>query len=657
MSLKSKLLYEFGGFRFDPAERLLTSEGTPIPLAPKAFDVLLLLVQNGSRLTTKEELMRRVWPDSFVEEANLTVNISALRKVLGTGPGGQHYIETVPKNGYRFVMPIRELRDSDLLLPAARVGAILSDSNRAGPKLVESTSAADVALPAVAPAQAPTASVRLPYWVGSAVLVVIAVAFWIYLAHRREPVARPPARELRSLAVLPFQNLTKDTRDDFLGFSLADAVITKLGYVNNLIVRPSYAVKKFASPDLDIARSAAELNADTLLTGTFLHDGSDLRIACQLIDVKTQNLLWKGAFDLKYDHLLTVHDNVAQRIIKGLELTLTPSEAERLKPDQEVNPLAYEFYLRGVDLYAKNDFALAIKMLEKSAVMAPGYALTWAHLGKAYTANASFQFGGREQYREAESAFERALFLHPDLIEARVYMANMFTDTGRVEKAVPLLREALRENPNRAEIHWELGYAYRFGGMLQESVAECERARQLDPGVKIHSSTLNTYLYLEEFDKFLNSLPKTDDVALIAFYRGFGEYYKGNMEPARKEFDRAFELDASLLQAQIGKALSLRMQNQVPQAGDALRSIESKIAARNVGDAEAMYKIAQAYASLPDKRSALRVLKLSIDSGFFPYPYIASDSLLASLRPAKEFSELVEGARQRHERFKAAFFQ
>ena len=175
MPLKSKLLYEFGAFRFDPAERLLTSEGTPIPLAPKAFDVLLLLVQNGSRLTTKEELMRRVWPDSFVEEANLTVNISALRKVLGTGPGGQHYIETVPKNGYRFVMPIRELRDSDLLVPAARVGAMLSDSNMAGPKLVESTSSADVALPAAGPARAPTASARLPYWVGSVVLVVIAV--------------------------------------------------------------------------------------------------------------------------------------------------------------------------------------------------------------------------------------------------------------------------------------------------------------------------------------------------------------------------------------------------------------------------------------------------------------------------------------------------
>src|SRR5882724_561334 len=108
MSVENKLLYEFGRFRFDPADRLFSSDGVPIPLAPKAFEVLLVLVQNGSRLTTKEELMRKVWPDSFVEDANLTVNISSLRRLLGEGPGGPQYIETVPKNGYRFVMPVRE---------------------------------------------------------------------------------------------------------------------------------------------------------------------------------------------------------------------------------------------------------------------------------------------------------------------------------------------------------------------------------------------------------------------------------------------------------------------------------------------------------------------------------------------------------------------
>src|SRR6202007_3026336 len=111
---------------------------------------------------------------------------------------------------------------------------------------------------------------------------------------------------------------------------------------------------------------------------------------------------------------------------------------------------------------------------QKSTQLAPDYALTWANLGKAYTANASFQFGGGEQYLKAQNAFERALALQPDQIDARIYMANMFTDTGRVEKAVPLLRYAFETNPNHAEVHWELGYAYRFAGMLRESVLESE---------------------------------------------------------------------------------------------------------------------------------------------------------------------------------------
>jgi tetratricopeptide (TPR) repeat protein len=183
---------------------------------------------------------------------------------------------------------------------------------------------------------------------------------------------------------------------------------------------------------------------------------------------------------------------------------------------------------------------MAIKMLERSTESAPRYAPSWANLGKSYSANASFQLAGAPHYRKAQAAFERALAIEPNELEARIYMANLLTDTGRVEQAVPLLREALKTNPNHAEIHWELGYAYRFAGMLPESVSECERARQLDPGVKLNSSALNGYLYLGKYDRFLESLPNTNDVPLIVFYRGFGEYYKRDWGHAGEHFDHAF---------------------------------------------------------------------------------------------------------------------
>ena len=168
------------------------------------------------------------------------------------------------------------------------------------------------------------------------------------------------------------------------------------------------------------------------------------------------------------------------------------------------------------------------------------YAPTWAYLGRAYTTNGSLRFGGRENYRRAEAAYDKAIELNPVFPEPRIYMANLFTDTGRVEEAVPLLRVALQSSPNNAEAHWELGYAYRYGGMLSESAAECELARRLDPEVKINSSAFNTYLYLGEYDKFLNSLPANDS-PLLVFYHGLGSYYKDNYPEAEADFDRAFE--------------------------------------------------------------------------------------------------------------------
>jgi DNA-binding winged helix-turn-helix (wHTH) protein/TolB-like protein/Flp pilus assembly protein TadD len=643
-------LYEFGRFRFDPDNHLLVSEGIPVSLTPKAFEVLLVLVQNGSRLTTKEELMRRVWPDSFVEEANLTVNISALRKLLGETDDGQPYIDTVPKKGYRFVVPVMEVQEgprNELRPSEERIQESVSRTK-------EPNDAPSSGIPAQPQSLAKESWPHLG--VPALGLILVIVVGLGYFAYRDRSIRKYSSGQPHRLAVLPFQNLHSNAESDFLGFSLADAIITKFGYVSELSVRPSYAVQKYKTQAIDIRKVASELNVDTLLTGTFLREGDDLRISCQLIDVKAETILWKGAFALKYEKLLTVQDSVANQIISGLELTLSPSEVNRLKQDDAVSPLADEYYLRGIDLYSTSDFSMAIKMLEKSTELAPDYALTWANLGKSYTANASFQFGGGEQYEKAQKAFERALALQSNQIYARVYMANMFTDTGRVEKAVPLLREALKTNPNHAEIHWELGYAYRFGGMLRESVSEMENARRLDPGVKLTSSALNGYLYLGQYDRFLESLPKTDDSALIAFYRGFGLFYQRKSEEAAKQFDYALELDHSLFQAQIGKALSLGIRQHASEGLAVLRQVEAKINQREVGDPEATYKIAQAYAMLGDKTSALRVLKRSIDSGFFSYPYFLTDPLLDSLRNEPEFSQLLGAARQRHEAFANAFF-
>jgi DNA-binding winged helix-turn-helix (wHTH) protein/TolB-like protein/tetratricopeptide (TPR) repeat protein len=635
MHRKTKGFYEFGPFVLDTSQHLLSRDGKPVPLTPKTYDLLVVLVENSGRLLAKDELMKALWPDSFVEESNLTQQISMARKALGESQGKDRYIITVPGRGYRFAAAVKEAPDQQTdLAEESSQPEVQSEPRGGDTKHVTHTTLV----------------------IAGIGLLTVGIVVLAYSAYRKQSVGGHSSLSPRRLAILPFENLRKDANDDYLGFSLADEIITKLDSISSLTVRPSSAIEKYRNQIIDIRKASADLHVDTLLTGNFIRDGEDLRITSQLIDVNTENILWKGTIDLKYDRLLTVHDSVAQEIIKGLKVSLSPLEAERLKPGQPVEPAAYEYYLRGVDLYAQNDFRTAITMFQKSAEIDSSYALTWAHLGRAHTADASFELGGREEYGAAQAAYERALSVRPDLIDAQIYMANLFTDTGRVEGAVPLVRNALKTNPNHAEAHWELGYAYRFAGMLHESVEECERARQLDPGVKLSTSTLNAYLYLGQYDKFLQSLPKDNVSALIIFYRGLGEFYKKNALESARYFDQAFELHPSLLQARIGKAISYAIGREPLKGIDILRDIESKISERGVGDPEAVYKIAQAYAALNDKSSALRVLAQSIENGFFSYPYFAADPLLNSLRKEGELVRLLMLARERHEAFKKKFF-
>ncbi|HEX8896573.1 MAG TPA: tetratricopeptide repeat protein, partial [Terriglobales bacterium] len=597
-----------------------------------------------------------------------------LRKTLGEGEreGAPQYIETVSKKGYRFIAEVQagpvpepgEAQTPAAVSTSAREfsarannhGAAVEKATAMRP--VESLGIADVNAPSrLTSEEAANRSgwrkrLAMPLFLVSVGLL----ALLAYLGFTRIRTASPKPPALRTLAVLPFRNLQPGASDDFLGYSLADAVITKMGYVSSLSVRPSTAIEKYSNHTIDVRKVASDLNVDTLLTANYVREGDNLRITYQLIEAKTDKIIGRGTIDVKYDKLLHVQDSVAQEVIHVLELNLTPAEAERIKPDRPIDPLAYEYYLRGVDLHSRHEFPMSIQMLEKSRDVDPNYALTWTYLGASYNSAAAFQFGGKQQYDKARAAYEKALSLQPEQLEARMFLANLLVDTGNVEEAVPLLRDGLKTNPNHAALHWELGYAYRFAGMLQESVAECERATEIDPLVKdSNGSMLNAYLYLGEYDKFLESLPDDNNSAFVVFYRGFGEYYKRDWDHAAKDFDRAYALDPTLY-TQTGKAFSDAIAHRNPEGLELLRNGESKIHQRGVGDPEGTYKIAQAYAALGDKDSALRVLRLSIESGFFPYPYFASDPLLDNLRHHPEFSNLMALAQKRHDAFRSAFF-
>jgi DNA-binding winged helix-turn-helix (wHTH) protein/TolB-like protein len=637
----------FADFELDLRAGELRKTGSKVRLQEQPFLLLTVLLESAGEVVTREELRKRLWSeDTFVDfDHRLAVAVSKLRDALRDSAENPKFVETVGRRGYRFV---GQLECTDSLPVDSKAG-----TNEAAP-LPSSGVAEREEIPKAAPLRRTGSRTRLILLSSAGLIILLVVLLLPKFLRIRSGEALSPAP--RSLAILPFHNSGQDSSSDFLGFSLADELITKLAYVSSLSVRPSAAVEKYRGATIDLQKVAADLKVDTLLTGSFIRDGDNLRITYQLVDTKTEKILGQGVMDLKYQNVLTVQDKVTSQLISALQLTLSPSEAQRLKPEGPVKPLAYEYFLQGLDFYGQHKFPLAIKMLEKSTEIDPNYAPAWAYLGASYNSDAAFEFGGSEEYRLAQAAYEKALAIRPNLLDAQIFLANLLVDTGKIEQAVPLLRDALKTNSNYAASHWELGYAYRFAGMLDESVAECERARQLDPLVRGgNGSLLNTYLYLGQYKKFLESLP-VDDSSFVLFYRGFGEFYERDFDQASRDFDRAYELDPTLY-AGIGKALSDSIHQRKAEGLDLLHQLESKIIQRGVGDPEATYKIAQAYAVLGDKSSAIRALRMSVQSGFFCYPYLSRDPLLNDVRGEPEFEQILGVARQRHEAFKNSFFK
>lgn len=639
-----KHVYEFDSFILDGKEKILLRDGERVQLTPKALELLIVFVSRAGLILEKEELMEIVWPDTFVEEANLAVNISMLRKALGEMPGGGQYIGTLPRRGYRFAADVRNgaatTRPIVALEPAQQAPASRG-------------STLDFIKPEIAAAQLGGFKGRSiggrPRAIALASVVLLASAAAAYLIYNGRADRRGQG-QVKRLAVLPFRNQKPSEDTDYLGFALADSVINRLDYLKSLVVRPSSYVGKYANSKLGPREIAKELDVNILLMASYLKDGEDLVVYAQLVDVgSADDPLWNESIKVKSDKLVELQNEVAQKVVIGLRLNLTDAEGRRLVSSAPVDPVAYEYFLRSRYLLSTNNNQKAIDLLEKSVEIDQNNAVAWAYLARAYHINALQFSGDRNDLARAEANYEQALALDPDLSQARLMMAKLFTETGRVEQAAPLLIELVKANPNMAEAHWELSYAYRYAGLLDESIQEGDRALQIN--TRLESHQFNTYLYTGEYQKFLASLPVRED-AYVVFYRGLGEYYLGDMSQAATAFDRAYELNQASVITQIGKALRFAIARKNREGLQMLNAAEARIAKPGIGDGEIAYKFAQVYDALGDKEASLRALDRSIDQGFFCYSYFVADPLLKNIRNEPAWAKILEKARLRQEAFK-----
>jgi len=648
MSFERQPLYEFGPFRLEPSERLLLRAGESVSLPPKAFETLLLMVQNSGHVLSKDELMRSLWPNTFVEENNLTQHISTLRRALGEGAGENGYIETVPKLGYRFAVPVREIPangDAELLVRRhTRTRIVVREQEE------EETSEAEGSEAALSRERVAQSVAHSSIRRRLAAIALAAIAAIVITKFRSElPGVRP--KQLRTLAVIPFRDLKPDTETQFLSYSLADAIISRLGYFDGIVIRPSSYVAKFRGGEADPRSVAQELHVEAVLTGTYTRDGDRLRISTELVDVAKAEVIWRDTFDVPYGQLLTVQDRVAEDVVRGMRVQVLPQTAARLKPTAPHDPLAYEYLLRGVNLGTPNDYRYSMQMLEKSVELDPTYAPAWMYLGEAYASYRAWQGGGPAYARKSRAAFDKAVELDPDLPSLRTVLAIQMMEHGELDKSVVTLREELRRHPDEPLAHWWLTEAYLYGGMLEESIAEGERALALDPMVN-SGSTFNTYLHAGDYQKFLSTLPAGEGARTI-FYRGLCHLYMGDDAGAAAEFERAYAEDPSLLHAKYGRAFLYAIRHQFTEGREYLGELERT---SPVADGEMLYKMAQAYATLGDTPSAVRLLHAAMDHNFYCYACFVRDPLMASLHGESRYTELLNLAFNRNEAFKHEYF-
>ena len=458
ISGKTEEFFEFDQYRLEVLERRLLKGGQVIQLPPKVFDLLLLLVRDFGRLLEKEYLLKTLWPDSFVEESNLTVNVSALRRALGVD--GPRLIETVPKRGYRFTAEVRRQEERPLLIGQPPASLLPEQPGSPVPRL---------AVPSK--------------WILASVATVIlgGLTIWALLSARSGP------SEIHGVAVLPFMSLTVDGSQDYLGLGMADAIITRISSLKKVEVRPTNAVLTYTQRTRDALKAGNELHVDAVLDGRIQQAGKNLRITAQLLRVRDGKQVWAAAFDDEFGNIFSVQDAIAAGLAKAIDMPVSELEQLNMTKRSTQSTEAYRYYIQGQYLASKRIAEAtvgAIENYQKAIQLDPGYAQPDAALAISYLYR--WGEGLEEGLREkAKVAARKALILDDKLPEGYLSMGQVLMrsewDWRGAEKA---FRQSIELSNNNSAAHAGLSTLCTALGRTAEAIREMQIACQMDPPIR-----------------------------------------------------------------------------------------------------------------------------------------------------------------------------
>ncbi len=633
-------IFEFGPFRLIPEESQLLRDDVPVALTPKSFDLLVVLVESSGHLLEKGELLERVWPDSFVEEANLSVKMSELRRVLGKGDDGVQYIETVPRRGYRFVAPVTDVRDD--------------------------TGSSTVVEP---PAELVKQGVSAQRWMLLVVAVPLAITILLGInaGGLRELLFGfvAPATPIKSIAVLPLEDLSGDPSQEYFSDGMTEALITDLAKIGALQVVSRPAVMAYKGTRKPVSEIGRELNVDAVLSGSVLRSGERVRIAVQLIQAATGRTLWSESYERDMRDVLALQREVTRDVVGEIKIKLTPQEQVRVGSASAVDPAAYDYYLRGkYYLYrqTKDDNETAITALERAVAADSRFAAAHAELAQAYVWKL-FLFAP-EETQLAEQAFvsaEKALALDPELAVAHLARGRLlWTPANHFphEKAIREYRRALELDPNLDEARNQLALVYNHIGALDDARRELERAVQTNPSNSLAQFRIGeTLLFQRKFEEALAELrrvPKEVNPALVGHQLVWALFNLGRKEEAAATLDQ-FLAD----HPEDNRGLYTSLQAVLAASNGRNAEAEEKIqAAVKKGKGfghfhHTAYHIACAYALMNDTEQAVKWLTVAAEDGFPCYPLFASDANLDNLRGDERFIVLMTDLRGKWEHFQS----
>jgi TolB-like protein/DNA-binding winged helix-turn-helix (wHTH) protein/Flp pilus assembly protein TadD len=647
MSHQLESIYEFGPFRIDVGRRLLLREGETVSLTSKSFDTLLVLIERRGEIVNKDELMKRLWPDTIVEENNLTQQISMLRKALGERANEHRYVLTVPGRGYRFIAEVNEacLKEPDLIVEQhtrSRITVAVEDEPESEtPGLAERIKSLPGTPRAARRWQASrSAIVAIPV---ALALLTFALSVWLS-SQKTEPQNKSELK--KSIAVLPFKSLNSDSANDYLGTGMSDTLIAKLSNIRQISVRPTSTVIKYAGQSQDAQMIGRELGVDSVLEGTVQKAGDRVRVTVQLVNVQDRHPLWAQSYDEKITDIFTLQDVISEQVAQTMLVKLNVDEQRQHSKRETENVEAYQEYLRGRYFWNKRNEEGLKKSLEHfqhAITLDPVYAQAYAGLADTYTVIAHYgikPYARDDAFQKGRAAATRALDIDDTLAEAHTSLAFIKTyydhdDSGAESE----FKRAIELNPNYATAHHWYSEYLAMRGQEQEAMTEIRRAQELDPLSPIINTTLGERLYLaRRYDESIRQLQKTVEIApdfgAAHYTLGLAFEQKGMYEDAISELRKARDMSGNSqnVLASLGHTLAL-----AGQKGAAHRILDELLAK----DDPVPYAIAVVYQGLGEKQQTIGWLKKVKDKKDALDMMLKLDPRLDNLRDDPGFRDLL----------------